>query len=113
MAWDVTGDQKTAIRASGGIFYNFINRAQYLYNGGPLISSVRQVLNSTLRRARRRRPVGPVRRKRRSRATSRRATRCRCTACRLPQGKLQPEKNYQANVAFQRDIGFKTVAEVA
>ena len=31
----------------------------------------------------------------------------------LPQGKLQPEKNYQGNVAFQRDIGFKTVAEVA
>ena len=31
----------------------------------------------------------------------------------LPQGELQPEKNYQGNVAFQRDIGFKTVAEVA
>ena len=35
-AWDVFGDGKTAIRASGGIFYNFINRSQYLYNGGPL-----------------------------------------------------------------------------
>ena len=48
IAWDVTGDQKTAIRASGGIFYNFINRSQYLYNGGPLVSQVRSVLNSTL-----------------------------------------------------------------
>ena len=36
------------IRASGGIFYNFINRSQYLYNGGPLVSQVRSVLNSTL-----------------------------------------------------------------
>ena len=30
MAWDVFGDGKTAIRAAGGIFYNFINRSQYL-----------------------------------------------------------------------------------
>jgi hypothetical protein len=28
-------------------------------------------------------------------------------------GKLEPEKNYQANVAFQRDLGFHTVAEIA
>ena len=48
IAWDVTGDGKTAIRASGGIFYNFINRSQYLYNGGPLVSQVRSVRNSTL-----------------------------------------------------------------
>ena len=56
IAWDVTGDQKTAIRASGGIFYNFINRSQYLYNGGPLVSQVRSVLNATLDEHRRRRP---------------------------------------------------------
>ena len=31
----------------------------------------------------------------------------------MPQGKLEPEKNYQVNLAFQRDIGFNTVAEVA
>ena len=31
----------------------------------------------------------------------------------MPQGELEPEKNYQVNVAFQRDIGFNTVAEVA
>jgi hypothetical protein len=28
-------------------------------------------------------------------------------------GELEPERNYQANIAFQRDIGFNTVAEVA
>ena len=28
-------------------------------------------------------------------------------------GKLQPETYYQANVAFQRDIGFNTTAEIA
>ncbi len=30
IAWDVTGDGKTAIRAAGGIFYNFLNQGQYL-----------------------------------------------------------------------------------
>ena len=50
MAWDVTGDGKTAIRAAGGIFYNFINRSQYLYNGGPLIAREKVVRNATHRR---------------------------------------------------------------
>src|SRR5690606_20881953 len=31
----------------------------------------------------------------------------------LPQGTHHPETYYQANVAFQRDVGFNTVAEVA
>jgi hypothetical protein len=48
MAWDVFGDGKTAIRASAGVFYNFINRSQYGYNGGPLISRVRVVRNATI-----------------------------------------------------------------
>ena len=48
MALDLTGDQKTALRASGGIFYNFLNQGQYLYNEGPLVSRVRSILNATL-----------------------------------------------------------------
>ena len=38
-AWDVFGDGKTAIRASAGVFYNFINRSQYrLQRRGPGIA---------------------------------------------------------------------------
>ena len=37
-AWDLTGDGKTAIRAAGGIFYNFLNQGQYAFDGGPLIT---------------------------------------------------------------------------
>ena len=38
---------------------------------------------------------------------------CRSTGSDIKPGKLEPEKNYQANVAFQRDLGFNTVVEVA
>ena len=31
----------------------------------------------------------------------------------MAQGELEPERNYHINLAFQRDIGFNTVAEVA
>jgi hypothetical protein len=112
IAWDVTGDQKTAIRASGGIFYNFINRSQYLYNGGPLVSQVRSVLNSTLDELDDVARVGNL-------VVSPQQVNIPAGyeipmhGEQLPQGKLQPEKNYQGNVALQRDIGFKTVAEVA
>ena len=109
------GDGKTAIRASGGIFYNFINRSQYLYNGGPLVSQPRAILNATLDELADVRRVGhafvgePA-----DRSTSAGRLRdSRLHGNQLPQGKLEPEKNYQANVAFQRDIGFNTVAEVA
>jgi hypothetical protein len=112
VAWDVTGDQKTAIRASGGIFYNFINRSQYLYSGGPLISRVRQVLNSTLDE------LDDVARtgnlvERPQQGNLPAHFPLPLHGNQMPQGELQPEKNYQGNVAFQRDIGFKTVAEVA
>src|SRR4029450_5904109 len=48
MAWDLTGDQKTALRASGGIFYNFLNQGQSPCSPGPLGSRVRSILNATL-----------------------------------------------------------------
>jgi len=116
-AWDVFGDGKTAIRASGGIFYNFINRSQYLYNGGALISRTRTVRNGFID------DITALA------ATGAQFAESQQTA-NLPggvidqnpnlllgqmekQGKLEPEKNYQGNLAFQRDIGFNTVAEVA
>ena len=114
-AWDVFGDGKTAVRASGGIFYNFINRGQYLYDGGALISRTRDGPQRHVRRRSRHRGRGhAVRREPAERPTCRAASdRQPATAQQLAQGKLEPEKNYQANVAFQRDIGFNTVAEVA
>ena len=112
IAWDLTGDQKTAIRASGGIFYNFINRSQYLYNGGPLISRVRSVLNSTLDEMTAAARGGNLVESPQQ-ANLPAHFPLALHGKQLPQDELQPEKNYQGNVAFQRDIGFKTVAEVA
>jgi hypothetical protein len=114
VAWDVFGDGKTAIRASAGVFYNFINRSQYNFNGGPMISRTRTVRNTYIDEV---------------------ATIAQGGIASLPEsvqgsalpqgvpltlrekqldpGELEPERNYHLNVAFQRDIGFNTVAEVA
>jgi hypothetical protein len=112
LAWDVFGDGKTAVRASTGVFYNFVNIGQYVYNGGPLVSRVRTIRNSTLDDmasviaagtfAESPQTVGlpggfPI----------------NLYGKQLPQGELEPERNYHINLAFQRDIGFNTVAEVA
>ena len=113
VAWDLTGDGKTAIRAAGGIFYNFINRSQYLWGEGPLISQDKVILNATLDDVAEfgARGTGFAQSPQRGN---------------LPDGfplithgnqmspdKLRPETYYQANVAFQRDIGFNTTAEIA
>jgi hypothetical protein len=114
LAWDVFGDGKTAIRASTGVFYNFVNQGQYtgLFAGGALVSRVRTIRNSTLDDmasiiasgtfAESPQNVGlpggfPL----------------NLYGQQLPQGELEPERNYHINLAFQRDIGFNTVAEVA
>jgi hypothetical protein len=114
-AWDMFGDGKTALRASGGIFYNFINRSQYLYNGGALISSTRTIRNESLdsvaaiAASGKPFPFSPQT----GNLPGGFLTADLLRGNQLPQGKLEPEKNYQANLAFQRDIGFNTVAEVA
>jgi len=49
VAWDVTGDRKTAIRAATGIFYNFVNQGQYLWSGvSPLLTQDKIVRNATI-----------------------------------------------------------------
>ena len=49
IAWDVTGDGKTAIRAAGGIFYNFLNqRPVSVRRLSPLIARENVVRNATL-----------------------------------------------------------------
>jgi Carboxypeptidase regulatory-like domain len=113
VAWDVTGNGKTAIRASGGICYNFINRSQYLYNGGALIARTRTILNATIDDVTAFAKAGTQFAESPQTANLPAGFSLPLHGNQMPQGKLQPEKNYQANVAFQRDIGFNTVAEVA
>ena len=115
MAWDVFGDGKTAIRASGGVFYNFINRSQYRWDGGVLISRNRQILNATFADV-----AGFAAAGTQFAETPVAAglplvfmNQVASYSSMLPVDKLQPEKNYQANFAIERDIGFNTVAEVA
>jgi hypothetical protein len=112
-AWDVFGDGKTAIRASGGIFYNFINRSQYLYNGGALIARTRTILNENIDEVTNFARAGTQFTESPQTANIPAGFPLTLHGKQMPQGKLEPEKNYQANVAFQRDIGFSTVAEVA
>ena len=114
LAWDVFGDGKTAVRASTGVFYNFVNQGQYtgLFAGGALVSRQRVIRNSTLDDmasiiasgtfAESPQNVGlpggyPL----------------TVYGQQMAQGELEPERNYHVNLAFQRDIGFNTVAEVA
>ena len=113
VAWDVFGDGKTAIRASGGIFYNFINRSQYLYNGGALIARTRTILNETIDSVTEFAKAGTQFTETPQTANLPGGYPLILHGNQRPQGKLEPEKNYQANVAFQKDIGFSTVAEVA
>ena len=97
----MTGDGKTALRASWGIFYNFprsTGDGGYPFSGGCPVSCTRQI-----RWAR----FGDI------------------TAATPPNlienpvnvtagGYEQPlAKSHNVNVAFQRDIGFNTVAEIA
>ena len=99
MAWDINGDGKSALRASTGIFYNF-PRGQYTWVGGPDISINRIINNSTF--------ADVV-------AASAAGTGFNSTpvASSLVNPETKLEKSYNANVAYQRDIGFSTVAEIA
>ncbi len=114
LAWDVFGDGKTAIRASTGVFYNFVNRNTYGFSGGALVSRNRTIPNSTLNELASAVAAGNF-------VESPQGTRIppgfgleqSLHGNQLPQGELEPERNYHVNIAFQRDIGFNTVAEVA
>jgi hypothetical protein len=112
-AWDVLGDGSTAIRASGGIFYNFINRSQYLYGGGPLIARDKVVRNATIDDVTAFASAGTQFAESPQTGNLPAGFPLPLHGNQMPQGRLQPEKNYQVNVAVQRDIGFSTVAEVA
>jgi hypothetical protein len=112
LAWDVFGDGKTAVRASTGVFYNFINRGQYRWNGGALISRTRTLRNVSIADIQALVAQGSF-------AESPQNTGLpdgfplALHGGQLPVGELEPERNYHVNLAFQRDIGFNTVAEIA
>jgi hypothetical protein len=112
-AWDVTGDGKTAIRAAGGIFYNFLNQGQYLYDGGPLIAQEKVVRNATLDEVTEFATAGTLFAETPQTANLPEGYPLILHGNQAPQGKMRPETYYQANVAFQRDIGFNTTAEIA
>jgi hypothetical protein len=105
MAWNVTGDGKTAIRASGGIFYNFprsTGTGGYSFAGGCPVSCSNQIRWSTFD------DIAAA-------ANGSSNTQFVQTPVNVNVGGFkQPlAKSYQVNVAFQRDIGFSTVAEIA
>jgi hypothetical protein len=100
-AWNMFGDGKTALRGSWGIFYNFprsTGDGGYPFSGGCPISCTRQIRWATFNDI------------------------TAATAANLIEnpvnvniaGYEQPlSKSHNVNVAFQRDIGFSTVAEIA
>jgi hypothetical protein len=104
IAWNVTGDGKTAIRASTGIFYNFprsTGTGGYSFAGGCPVSCSNSIRYATFADvAAAGSGGGPA-------------------LLQTPQntnvaGYDQPlAKSYNGNVAFQRDIGFHTTAEIA
>jgi len=105
MAWNVTGDGKTAIRASAGIFYNFprsTGTGGYSFAGGCPVSCSNQLRWSTFD------DIAAF-------ASGSSTVQLVQTPVNVNVGDFkQPlAKSYNVNVAFQRDIGFNTVAEVA
>jgi hypothetical protein len=103
-AWNVTGDGKTALRASTGIFYNFprsTNVGGYNFAGGCPVSC-----SSTVRYTN----FDAI-----TQAASGGGPGLLQTPQNVNVGDYEQPlaKSYNANVAFQRDIGFNTTAEVA
>ncbi|PYR58264.1 MAG: hypothetical protein DMF91_17610 [Acidobacteria bacterium] len=102
-AWNVTGDGKTAIRGSTGIFYNFprsTGTGGYSFAGGCPVSCSNQIRWATFDDV----------------ATAAAAgNKFVLNPVNVNQGGYDQAlaKSYNVNLAFQKDIGFSTVAEVA
>jgi len=105
MAWNVTGDGKTALRASWGIFYNFprsTGTGGYNFAGGCPVSCTNRINWATFD------DIASV-------ASGSGNVQLVQSPVNANVGCFdQPlAKSYNMNVAFQRDIGFNTVAEIA
>lgn len=104
-AWNVTGDGKTALRSSWGIFYNFprsTGTGGYNFAGGCPVSCSNQIRWATFD------DIAAV-------ASGSSNVQLVQSPVNVNVGGYdQPlAKSYNMNVAFQRDIGFNTVAEIA
>ena len=108
-AWNIFGDGKTALRGSWGIFYNFprstgsggngaTSAGGYPFSGGCPISCQRQIRWATFDDITRATPSNLVEN----------PQTVNMALYEQPLGKSQ-----NVNLAFQRDIGFNTVAEIA
>ena len=110
-AWNVFGDGKTAVRASWGIFYNFprangtgnaasggTGAGGYAFSGGCPVSCQRQIRWATFDDIRSATPSNLV-------ETPQNVT--------IADYEQPLAKSHNVNVAFQRDIGFSTTAEIA
>jgi Carboxypeptidase regulatory-like domain len=102
-AWNVNGDGKTAVRGSAGIFYNFprsTGTGGYPFAGGCPVSCSNQIRWATFDDVANASALGtrfvqnPV-------------------GVNLAGYEQNLAKSYNVNLAFQRDIGFNTVAEIA
>ena len=103
-AWNVTGDGKTAIRASTGVFYNFprsTGTGGYNFAGGCPVSCTNQLRWGNFDSI--------------TAAAAGGGGNFVQTPVNVNVGgyKQPLAKAYNANVAFQRDIGFNTTAEIA
>jgi hypothetical protein len=104
-AWNVTGDGRTAIRASAGIFYNFprsTGTGGYSFAGGCPVSCSNQIRWGTFD------DIAAV-------ASGSSTAQLVQSPVNVNVGGFNQRlaKSYNTNVAFQRDIGFNTVAEIA
>ena len=95
------------------MFYNFINRSQYDFNGGAMISRTRTVRNDSIDSVTALAAAGTQFAESPQGSALVSGRPITLYGNQIPQTRFQPETNYQANVAFQRDIGFNTVAEIA
>jgi hypothetical protein len=101
-AWNVFGDGKTALRGSWGIFYNFPrtagNDGTYPFSGGCPISCTRQIRWATFNDITTATPANLIENP---------------VNANIAEYEQPLAKSYNVNVAFQRDVGFSTVAEIA
>ena len=99
-AWDLTGDGKTAIRSSAGIFYNYPRGGYSFENAGPPLYQNRIMRWGTFADVANSAAAGtqfvenPI-------------------LGNVVGGTRSLDRAYNANFAFQRDIGFSTAVEAA
>ena len=104
VAWDVRGNHKEAIRASAGLFYDFPRGGNSAFIGVPPVSYNQVVNNLTMDQLA-------------SFSTGGSLTFSQNPVA-APSATLDGDRHtlptsYQVNVAYQRDIGFSTTAEIA